>query len=87
MDHLSLAEYSFISQEHARQEEWTDWRFGQLNATIANVQRNEKTKPDPWLPDDFMPTRGPKKQAEASLVNPNLSSKLRAAFLELNASQ
>jgi hypothetical protein len=32
-----------------------EFRFGQICATVANVQRDSKSKPDPWTPRDFMP--------------------------------
>lgn len=32
-----------------------DWRAGQIAATVANVQRDPKTRPDAFEPADFMP--------------------------------
>lgn len=32
-----------------------DFRAGQICATLANVHRDSKTRPDPWTAADFMP--------------------------------
>ena len=37
-----------------------DFRVGLLCATMANLQRDPKTKPQPFRPEDFMP--GERKQ-------------------------
>ncbi len=51
-----------------------EFRFGQVCATVANVQRDSKSKPQPWTPRDFMPAleramRGYERVTQATLLS------------------
>jgi hypothetical protein len=51
-----------------------DFRAGQIAATVANVNRDPKTKAQAWMPADFMPALGAeadrKEEAELAKLTP-----------------
>jgi hypothetical protein len=51
-----------------------DFRAGQIAATLANVNRDSKTKPTPWSAADFMPAleaeADRKQEAELAALTP-----------------
>ncbi|WP_425126245.1 phage tail assembly protein T [Burkholderia gladioli] len=63
-------------------ERVADLRMGQLAALIANVNRNSKVRPDPYLPIDFMPWVEERKASEPVLFeNPKDQAKFVALAL------
>ena len=64
--------------EARRQDAWqhTSW----LAALIANVNRDSKRKPSPFVPDDFNPMVSRDRKAGATLVNEENIGDLRTMF-------
>lgn len=64
---LTLREYCLLVDRWIAAEERADLRTAQIASLIANIYRDEKKKPAPYTPKDFMPdyaakTEGPKPQ-------------------------
>ena len=64
-----------------------DFRAGQIAATVANVNRDPKTKAQAWTPADFMPALGAeadrREEAElAKLTDAERIALLDAAFFK-----
>lgn len=55
IDSAELVEYMALYQIDARGTHYEDLRAGTIASMIANVNRNEKRKPEPWGPLDFIP--------------------------------
>jgi len=55
------------------------WRAGTIAATIANAYRDRKRKPQPFVPQDFMPEE-PKTPAERQA---DLQARISAAMMTL----
>ena len=62
-----------------------DFRAGQIAATVANVNRDPKSKAQPWTPADFMPALGAEadraEDAELAAMSPAERVKLLDAAL------
>jgi hypothetical protein len=57
-------------------EERADRRAGTVSYVVAEVNRNSKTKPTPYKPEDFMPYSMKDREAHGR----ELSARLRASF-------
>jgi len=55
MTSYEFAEYIALEEISPFLEERADLRIGILCALIANVNRDAKKRPDPFVPADFMP--------------------------------
>lgn len=56
--HISSGEFTEWMAFHALEPFGPDaesWRAGMIAATMANLQRDTKKRPQPFEPDDFMP--------------------------------
>lgn len=58
-------------------EDRADLRSGVIASVIANVNRDQKRRPSPFMPKDFMPYA----RAEEQRDTQELSRKIRSAFM------
>lgn len=50
----TLRELDLLLQVYDDERREVDWHFGLLASVIANVNRDPKTRPEPYAPEDFM---------------------------------
>jgi hypothetical protein len=55
----TLQELDLLLQVYNDERQEIDWHFGMLASVIANVNRDSKSQPDPYTPQDFMLRRPP----------------------------
>ena len=55
-----------------------DHRLAQLLALIANVNRDPKRRKTPWTPEDFLPTRVPRRSGAADDLRPRIDAAMAA---------
>lgn len=59
MTSVQITEWLAFAQVEPFGEWRADLRMATLAALIANVNRNDKARPEPYRPDDFMPNLDP----------------------------
>ena len=60
-----MAQFNALCGKYLARVERLDYRAGMICSTIANVNRNKDTKPEPWMPEDFFPSRNAKQKSRA----------------------
>jgi hypothetical protein len=55
-----------------------DHRLAQLMALMANIHRDPKRRTTPWMPNDFLPRRGPRPETDQDSLRPRIDAAVAA---------
>ena len=65
---LTLKELNALTERHEENHEWLNYRTALTCSVLANTVRDPKRKPQPFVPDNFMPKRERREQTTLQML-------------------